>query len=80
MSFYNCQCRSCGKWGSKEISGLKQMTKGRFRCSYCLKTFKLKKINILGFALNVRGPYASGLRAASMCAQWNAETIMGEIE
>jgi len=47
--------------------------KGRFRCAYCLKSFKLKRINILGFALKARGPYDSGLKAAERCSQLNAE-------
>ncbi len=73
MSFYICQCKSCGRHGVKEITKSKQLMTSRFRCHPCNKSFKLKRVGILGFALNVKGPYASGLKAAAKCAELNAE-------
>jgi transposase-like protein len=70
MTFYILRCKSCGKYGVKEIRTIKT---GRFRCAYCLQTFGVKHSSTWGLALQHKGPYDSALKAAADCAALNAE-------
>lgn len=68
MTFYIFRCKSCGKWGVKEVRIIKN---GRFNCKFCRKTFGIKSSKTIGLALQNRGPYQSALMAGTDCARLN---------
>ena len=68
MIYYCFQCRNCGRWGVKEI---RNQIGVMFKCRYCNRSFKIKKVNEYGLALNHKGPYGLGAEASKICQKAN---------
>jgi len=59
MIYFAIRCIKCGKFAAKQVKEHQHIHKLKHKCSYCNKSFKLKRKNEFGLMTIIKGPYSA---------------------